>query len=77
MQLDDNLKSIEFEIPAELRERLDNLSVLEPAHPYKIFSPDLQGMISGGARVNPWLAARVYAPPSQQPLSVKAQAAKK
>ncbi len=76
-QLDDNLKSIEFEVPAELRKRLDDLSALEPAHPYKIFNPEMQGMISGGTRVNPWLAARVYAPPSQQPLSVKAQAAKK
>ena len=76
-QLDDNLKSIEFEIPVELRKRLDDLSALEPAHPYKIFNPEMQGMISGGARVSPWLAARVYAPPSQQPLSVKAQAAKK
>jgi len=76
-QLDDNLKSIEFEIPSDLRKRLDDLSALEPAHPYKIFNPEMQGLISGGTRVNPWLAARVYAPPSQQPLSVKAQAAKK
>ena len=76
-QLEDNLKSIEFEIPAELRKRLDDSSALEPAHPYKIFNPEMQGMISGGTRVNPWLAARVYAAPSQQPLSVKAQAAKK
>ena len=76
-QLEDNLKSIEFEIPAELRKRLDDSGALEPAHPYKIFNPEMQGMISGGTRVNPWLAARVYAPPSQEPLSVKAQAAKK
>ena len=76
-QLDDNLKSIEFEIPSDLRKRLDDLSALEPAHPYKFFNPEMQGMISGGTRVKPWLAARVYAPPSQQPLSVKAQAAKK
>jgi aryl-alcohol dehydrogenase-like predicted oxidoreductase len=77
VQLEDNLQSIEFEIPAELRKRLDDLSALEPAHPYKIFNPEMQGMMSGGTRVNPWLAARVYAPPSQQPLSVRAQAAKK
>ncbi len=76
-QLDDNLKSIEFEIPSDLRQRLDDLSALEPAHPYKIFNPEMQGMISGGTRVKPWLAARVYSLPSQQPLSVKAQAAKK
>lgn len=76
-QLDDNLKSIEFEIPSNLRKQLDDLSALEPAHPYKIFNPEMQGMISGGTRVRPWLAARVYSLPSQQPLSVKAQAAKK
>ncbi|HMJ24671.1 MAG TPA: aldo/keto reductase [Pyrinomonadaceae bacterium] len=76
-QLEDNLKSIEFEIPAELRKRLDDSGALEPAHPYKIFNPEMQGMISGGTRVNPWLGARVYAPPSQEPLSVKSQAAKK
>ncbi|MDX6497954.1 MAG: hypothetical protein QOG23_1214 [Blastocatellia bacterium] len=76
-QLDDNLKSIEFEIPSNLRKQLDDLSALEPAHPYKIFNPEMQGMISGGTRVKPWLAARVYSLPSQQPLSVKAQAAKK
>ena len=76
-QLDDNLKSIEFEIPAELRKRLDDLSALEPAHPYKIFNPEMQGMISGGTRVKPWLPARVYSPPSEQPLSVQAKAAKK
>ncbi len=76
-QLDDNLKSIEFEIPSDLRKRLDDLSALEPAHPYKIFNPEMQGMISGGTRVKPWSAARVYSLPSQQPLSVKPQAAKK
>ena len=76
-QLDENLLSIEFEIPAPLRKRLDDLSALEPAHPYKIFNPDMQGMISGGTKVRPWLAARVYAPPSQEPVNVKAQAAKK
>ena len=76
-QLDDNLKSIEFEIPAELRKRLDDLSALEPVHPYKIFNPEMQGMISGGTRVKPWLAARVYSLPSEQPFSTHAQAAKK
>ncbi len=76
-QLDDNLKSIEFEIPSDLRKRLDDLSALDPAHPYKIFNPEMQGMISGGTRVKPWSAARVYSLPSQQPLSVKPQAAKK
>jgi aryl-alcohol dehydrogenase-like predicted oxidoreductase len=76
-QLDDNLKSIEFEIPSDLRKRLDDLSALEPAHPYKMFNPEMQGMVSGGTRVKPWLAARVYSSPSQQPLSVKAPAAKK
>jgi aryl-alcohol dehydrogenase-like predicted oxidoreductase len=76
-QLDDNLQSIEFKIPAELRKRLDDVSALEPAHPYKMFNPEMQGMLSGGTKLQPWLAARVYAPPSQEPASVKTRVATK
>ena len=76
-QLDDNLQSIEFEIPVELRKRLDEVSALEPAHPYTFFKPEMQGMLSGGTKVEPWLAARVYAPPSQKPAGVSARATTK
>jgi aryl-alcohol dehydrogenase-like predicted oxidoreductase len=76
-QLEENLRLSEFEIPADLRRRLDEVSALEPGHPYGIFEPGMQGMISGGTSVQPWAPARVYAPPSQKPAGVKAQAARK
>ncbi len=76
-QLDDNLRSIEFDIPADLRKRLDDVSALEPVHPYKFFNPEMQGMLSGGTSVRPWAPARVYAPPSREPISVTARVAKK
>lgn len=76
-QLDDNLKSIEFDIPADLRTRLDEVSALESVHPYKFFNPEMQGMLSGGTSMRPWAPARVYAPPSRDVASVKAQVAKK
>jgi aryl-alcohol dehydrogenase-like predicted oxidoreductase len=76
-QVADNLQSIEFDIPAELRKRLDDLGAPELANPYKLFNPEMQGMVSGGMKVQPWLAARVYAPPSQAPVGVKAQTANK
>ena len=67
----------EFEIPAELRSRLDEVSALEPGHPYVVFKPAMQGMISGGTSVHPWTPARVYAPPSSNPAGVKARGATK
>jgi aryl-alcohol dehydrogenase-like predicted oxidoreductase len=56
-QLDDNLKAIEFTIPGELRQRLDETSALPSAHPYMFFEPFLQGMIHGGASVRGWMGA--------------------
>lgn len=53
-QLEDNLASLEFTIPAELRRRLDEVSVLEPAHPYMFFEDVLQGRIRGGVTVHKW-----------------------
>jgi aryl-alcohol dehydrogenase-like predicted oxidoreductase len=56
-QLNDNLGSLEFTIPAELRKRLDEASALEPVHPYVFFSGMIQGMIHGGVEVKAWTAA--------------------
>ncbi len=56
-QLNDNLASLEFTIPAELRKRLDEASALEPVHPYVFFSGMIQGMIHGGVEVKAWKAA--------------------
>lgn len=51
LQLEDNLKALEFEIPAELRDRLEILSRPEAQFPYIFFSSELQGMIHGGKPV--------------------------
>ena len=56
-QLNDNLASLEFTIPADLRKRLDEVSALEPVHPYVFFGGMIQGMIHGGVEVKAWKAA--------------------
>jgi len=53
-QLEDNLSSIEFSIPAEHRKRLDEVSRPASIHPYVFFEPFLQGLIHGGASVRGW-----------------------
>lgn len=65
-QFDDNLQSLEFEIPGELRKKLDAVGALEIVHPYTFFEPPMQGWISGGTKLRPWQPARVYATPSQE-----------
>ncbi|MEO0756645.1 MAG: aldo/keto reductase [Cyanobacteria bacterium J06648_16] len=50
-QLEDNLGALEFEIPAELQQRLDAVSQPEARFPYTFFGDELQGMIHGGATV--------------------------
>jgi aryl-alcohol dehydrogenase-like predicted oxidoreductase len=57
-QLEDNLRSIEFSIPAELRQKLDQASAPESMHPYVFFEPFIQGMIHG-AKVQGWSPRRV------------------
>ena len=42
-QLNDNLASLEFTIPDDLRKRLDEATALEPVHPYVFFSGMIQG----------------------------------
>jgi aryl-alcohol dehydrogenase-like predicted oxidoreductase len=54
VQLDDNLEALSFEIPDELRKKLDEASKLEPAHPYMFFSGILQQRIHGGVKVTRW-----------------------
>lgn len=74
-QLEDNLRYAEFEIPAELRSRLDEVSAIEQSHPYGFFTPSFQGWISGGTGLTPWAPARVYAPPARETFGAKAVAA--
>jgi len=53
-QLEDNLAALSFAIPAKLRDELDAVSELEPAHPYMFFSGILQERIHGGVTVRRW-----------------------
>jgi aryl-alcohol dehydrogenase-like predicted oxidoreductase len=73
-QLEDNLRYAEFEIPAELRNRLDEVSAIPTLHPYGFFAPSFQGWISGGTGLKPWGPVRVYAPPAQEVIGAKAAA---
>jgi aryl-alcohol dehydrogenase-like predicted oxidoreductase len=63
-QLDDNLRAIEFSIPAQLRQRLDEVSAPASIHPYVFFEPFIQGMIHG-AKVRGWSASPVL--PADRP----------
>jgi aryl-alcohol dehydrogenase-like predicted oxidoreductase len=58
-QLEDNFSAIEFTIPPELRQRLDEVSALPAAHPYLFFGGVLQAMISGNTSIQPWRPAHV------------------
>ncbi|TRY33203.1 aldo/keto reductase [Aliiglaciecola sp. M165] len=50
-QLQDNLSSLDFEIPKDLMEGLNKASAPEVKNPYSFFTPAIQGMIHGGASV--------------------------
>jgi aryl-alcohol dehydrogenase-like predicted oxidoreductase len=50
-QLEDNLKALEFELPAELANRLETVSRPEAQFPYSFFGSEIQGMIHGGVAV--------------------------
>jgi aryl-alcohol dehydrogenase-like predicted oxidoreductase len=66
-QLEDNLKAIEFTIPAELRKRLDEVGAPPAIHPYEFFEPFIQTMIHGSSPVKAWQPAR----PKNEPASSK------
>ncbi len=53
-QLESNLASITFEIPAELRKKLDDASAIELIHPYMFFGEVLQDRVRGGVKVRKW-----------------------
>ena len=50
-QLEDNLGALDFDLPEELAERLDTVSSEAPRFPYTFFTPEIQGMLQGGATV--------------------------
>ncbi len=53
-QLEKNLRSLDFDIPAEDRRILEEESRLDPATPYMFFEPVLQSRITGGVTVRKW-----------------------
>ena len=63
-QLEDNLRSIEFSIPAQFRQKLDQASAPESVHPYVFFESFIQGMIHA-AKVQAWSPSRVL--PAERP----------
>ncbi|MFC0506384.1 aldo/keto reductase [Micromonospora costi] len=61
-QVDGNLAALDFEIPGELRERLDQASAEPPAAPYSMFTPRYQSwIVSPGLGIGDKPAG--YAPP--------------
>jgi diketogulonate reductase-like aldo/keto reductase len=60
-QLEDNLAALDFELPAELRNRLDTASAPVTRFPYTFFTPGMQSMLTGGALVGDKPPG--YAPP--------------
>jgi len=56
-QLDDNLRALEFEIPADLSQKIEEASRPETLYPYLFFGPVLQARVHGGMpthREPPW-----------------------
>ena len=53
-QLASNMAALDFEIPDELRERLDTASAAEPGNPYRFFQQVMQAMMRGGTKVRKW-----------------------
>jgi len=50
-QLQDNLAALSFDLPVELRRKLDDASALDAAHPYMFFEELLQERVRGGVKV--------------------------
>jgi aryl-alcohol dehydrogenase-like predicted oxidoreductase len=76
-QLEENLRLAEFEIPADLRAKLNEVSAPEFGHPYMFFEPPIQGTISGGTTLTPWQPVRVYKGPSTEAAEVSRPATAK
>jgi aryl-alcohol dehydrogenase-like predicted oxidoreductase len=53
-QLETNLGAIAFELPEELRKKLDDVSALDPTHPYMFFGEVLQARVRGGTTIRKW-----------------------
>jgi len=53
-QLHDNLAALDLSLSAEQLQTLNEISALDPAHPYMIFTAETNRMIFGGASVQGW-----------------------
>jgi len=62
-QLADNLGSLDFAIPADLRKRLDEVGKPEAVHPYNFYTPGIQSRVSGNTSVREWRRGYVYEGP--------------
>ena len=74
-QLEDNLAALDFTIPADLRQRLDQASALDPIHPYTFFGEPFRTMINGNALPRAWSPERVTGAPADAPAPVEVKAA--
>lgn len=50
-QLETNLRSLDFDLPLELRQRLDRVSAPDLATPYMFFEGTIHGMTTGGTKI--------------------------
>jgi aryl-alcohol dehydrogenase-like predicted oxidoreductase len=73
-QLADNLGSLDFTIPADLRKRLDEVGKPEAVHPYNFYTPGIQSRVSGNTTVREWRRGHVYEGPIAPPPEKKASA---
>jgi aryl-alcohol dehydrogenase-like predicted oxidoreductase len=53
-QLEDNLSALSFDIPPDMRQKLDEAGALEAIHPYMFFDEVLQERVRGGVKVSRW-----------------------
>ena len=58
-QLTDNLASLDFAIPPDLREELAAASRLPGLHPYVFFTEPIRSMVSGANPVQPWTPSSI------------------
>jgi aryl-alcohol dehydrogenase-like predicted oxidoreductase len=73
-QLADNLGSLDFAIPADLRKRLEEVGRPEAVHPYNFYTPGIQSRVSGNTTVREWRRGYLYEGPSAPPPEKKASA---
>ena len=73
-QLEDNLQALEFTIPDDLRQRLNDVGAPASIHPYEFFEPFIQQMIHGSAPVRAWQPTRPKPVLSEELRGVKVEA---